>query len=417
MSLSKKSMIALSFTIGAFIFVTTAVADTMIGSDYDRFKGSLQHTTTQMEKGLDNYTVEALFTLKENNKTLYQSTTTSRNDMVKQALEEITLTQGLDGKTTPSYSYRDNKVAIVKYGDNDKYEAQETDKNVTRGELFNFTNTVEQDSATQIVNIIDSVVGNLNDDVQVEEKPDGGKVYSGTWSRDQVPVLVDAFSLIRFKAAIEMMGLESGASVIESDLFIKKVTGTAVENKAGLLENVTGNVIVSGKDKDGKQQDLTLDVVVKLTDIGNTKFTMPVLTDTNVEWRKPEYAFINKSHYVGKYKNDIVVDKKGKIGERTLEITSMEMDKVAGKYYETVKPGYEAHYPEEKYNFIFEFNPKETGSFFTYTNAKGMQESGQMGADDETMYLNLNIEIFDKSSFKQNPPANYNGEFKRVLEQ
>jgi hypothetical protein len=44
---------------------------------------------------------------------------------------------------------------------------------------------------------------------------------------------------------------------MESDVYVKKVSGTAVENKAGVLENVTGDVILSGKDKKGVEHDLT----------------------------------------------------------------------------------------------------------------------------------------------------------------
>ena len=117
---------------------------------------------------------------------------------------------------------------------------------------------------------------------------------------------------------------------MESDIFVKKVSGTAVENQAGLLENVTGDVILSGKDKNGVQHDLTLNVVFKLSDIGTTKITKPDLTGANVEKVSHSGGFTSK--YVGTYKNNIVIEKDGefvKIGERILEITSVENGKVS----------------------------------------------------------------------------------------
>ena len=75
MKLSKKTMTVLSFTIGACVFVSTAFADMVLGSGYDRLKSSAKTTAAQMEKGLNNYTIEALFTLKDNDQTLLQAST------------------------------------------------------------------------------------------------------------------------------------------------------------------------------------------------------------------------------------------------------------------------------------------------------------------------------------------------------
>ena len=69
---------------------------------------------------------------------------------------------------------------------------------------------------------------------------------------------------------------------------MKKVVGSSVENKAGYLENVTGDITLSGKDKNGVQHDLNLNVILKLSEIGNTKIAMPDLTGAKVE--KVSYA-------------------------------------------------------------------------------------------------------------------------------
>ncbi|UHA75156.1 hypothetical protein [Paenibacillus sp. 481] len=402
--------------VGACIYGVTAFADSTIGSGYDRFKGSLLHTTAQLEKDLDNYTIKAVMTLKENDKTLYQSTTTSKNDIVKQAVEEFETVQDSNGEVVYYHMYRDKEHMMSKSSLKKEYSVAETDKNVTHGEKFNFTSTVESRDAAKIVSVVDSVVGHMKDDIQVGEQSDNGKVYAVNWSEGQTPVMVNPlFPAYNIKQTIDFMGGASpGVPEIESDLYIKKFTGKAVENKSGLLEDVTGDVVVSGKDKNGKQHDLTLSVVVKLSDIGDTKLVKPDVVDENVKWHN-SYVYMNKDNYVGKYKNDIIVDNKGKIGERTIEITSMSPDKVAGRYYETVNSGFEADLPSE-YNFSFDFNPKETGYFFAYINSKGRQEYGQIVPHEGEMLLNLNIEIADKSSFFQNPPPHFNGQFTRVIE-
>ena len=79
MKLSKKSMTVLSFTIGACLFVSTAFADTLLGSGYDRLKDSAKNTAALMEKDLNNYTVEALYSLKDNDQTLLQASIVQEN--------------------------------------------------------------------------------------------------------------------------------------------------------------------------------------------------------------------------------------------------------------------------------------------------------------------------------------------------
>ncbi|WP_141335514.1 hypothetical protein [Paenibacillus sp. tmac-D7] len=424
MKLSKKSISVLSFTIGACVFVSTAFADMALGSGYDRLKNSVKNTSAQMEKGLNNYTVEALFTLKDNDQTFLQASTFNKIDNEKQASENSTKTQYSNGETTTNYSYSDQKLSIWKSGTDDKYYVTEYPDDIDRGSGNRFDSPFNEKGAPEVEKIVDALVGNLKDYVQVEERPEGGRVYSGSLSEAQVPAVVNAVSSFGIKQMISdqrRMDRNSKLPEIDSDIFVKKVSGTAVENKAGLLENLTGDVILSGKDKSGVQHDLSLNVVLKLSDIGNTKITKPDLTGANVEKVSQSGGFSSK--YAGKYKNNIIIEKDGKfvkIGERILEITSVENNKVTGKYYETVKPGFEAEYPD-KYNFTFEYNPSNSKpmSFFTYTNAKGEQENGQLHPSGSgKIYLDLNIEILDNNSYRSNTShQHFDGEFSRVFEE
>lgn len=422
MKVSKKTITVLSFTIGACVFVSTAFADMLIGSGYDLLKSSAKNTAAQMEKGLNNYTVEALFTMKDNGQTLLQATTSNKIDTEKQASENSTVTQNSNGETTTNYSYADPKLSIWKSGTDDKYYVTEFTEDMDTGKGNRFENPFNEKGAPEVEKIVDAMVGNLKDYVQVEERAEGGRVYSGSLSEAQVPALVNAVSSFGIKQMIsDQSRAERNAKLpeIESDIFVKKVWSTAVENKAGLLENLTGDVILSGKDKNGVQHDISLNVVLKLSDIGQTKITIPDLTGANVEKVSQSGGFSSK--HAGTYKNNIVIEKDGKfvkIGERVLEITTVESDKIAGKYYETVGPGFEAEYPD-KYNFTFEYSPnKSTGmSFFTYTNGKGEQENGQLHSSGSgKIYLDLNIEILDDSSYRSNNNRYFDGEFNRVFE-
>jgi hypothetical protein len=413
MKLSKKSLTVLSFTIGACLFVTTAFADTLLGSGYDRLKDSTKKTASLMEKDMKNYTIESLLTLKDNNQVLIQSSTTTKMDTDNQMSEDNKMTKSANGDTTSYYTYEDAKRSVNKNGTDGTYYVMEYPAKLTRKAPATFDNPFKENGAQEIEKIVDAVVGGLKDYVQVEEGPEGGKVYSGSLSETQVPAILNAVTSFGVK---RMLNDDSDLPQIESDIFVKKVVGSAVENKAGYLENVTGDITLSGKDKNGVQHDLNVNVVAKLSDVGNTKVTLPDLTGAKIE--KVNYANGFSSKYVGKYGNDIITEKDGKfikIGERILEITSVDNDKVIGKYSETVNPGFESLYPD-KDAFEFEYVPSES-STFTYKDAKGEEKHGSIHqGGNGKVYFEMNIEILKQDSYKSTAKPFYDGEFNRIFE-
>ncbi|MDD9270838.1 hypothetical protein ACFPES_27645 [Paenibacillus sp. GCM10023248] len=412
MKLSKKGITVLSFTIGACLFVSTAFADTLLGSGYDRLKGSAKTTAAMMEKGLNNYTVEALYSLKDNGQVLMQASETQKMDTVNQLTETNRVTT-TDGITTTNYSYADAKLTVRKNGTDDKYYVSEHPANIKQRGPADFDNPFNEKGAPEIEKIVDAVVGNLKDYVQVEEGANGSKVYSGSLSEAQVPAIANAVSSFGFK---QMLNDGQSLPRIENDIFVKKVVGSALENNAGYLENVTGDIILSGKDANGVQHDLTLNVVMKLSDVGNTKIVTPDLTGANVE--KVSYSSGFSSKYVGTYKNNIIMEKDGKfvkIGERTIEITNVDGDKVTGKFTETVKPGYEKEYPDKDV-FNFEYN-LAASSTFTYTDAKGEQKNGMIHPNGSgKIYFDMNLEVSNKDTYRSDSKPFYDGQFDRVFE-
>jgi hypothetical protein len=421
MKLSKKKMTILSFAIGTCVFVSTAFADMMLGSGYDQLKSSAKTTAAQMGQGLPNYTIEALITLKDNDQTLLQASTNNKMDMEKQISESTTITQYSGGESSSSYSYSDQKLNIWKNGVDNKYYVTEFPDDMEREHRDMFTNPFQEDGAPEIEKIVDAVVGNLKDYMQAEERPEGGRIYTGSLSETQVPGIINAASSFGLKQMIrDQNRMENHLKLAEmdSDIYVKKVSGTAIENQAGFLENVTGDVILSGKDKNGVQHEMTLNVVFKLTDIGTTKITTPDLAGKDVE--KVSHFGGLTSKFVGTYKNNIVIEKDGKfmkIGERVIEITSVESGKVTGTYSETVKPGFEADYPDV-YNFDFEYEQTDYNPRFTYTNPQGEQEKGAIHTSNPgKLYLELQIEEIDSNSWRSNSRPNFDQQFNRVFEE
>ncbi|RTE06663.1 hypothetical protein [Paenibacillus whitsoniae] len=413
MKLSKKGLTVLSFTVGACLFVSTAFADSLLGSGYDRLKDSAKKTASMMEGGLGNYTVESLFTLKDNDKILEQSSATQKFDTSGKRKENITVSTGRDGKTSTNYSYEDSTISAWKNSVENKYYVTEYPSDFGRRTPGEFKNPFNENGASEVEKIVDAVVGNLKDYVQVEEGANGSKVYAGSLSEAQVPALANAVASFGFKRSLHD---DSDLAVVQSDIFVKKVVGSAVENKAGYLENVTGDITLSGKDKNGVQHELTLNVVAKLSNVGSTTVVKPDLTGAEVQ--KANYNGLS-SKYVGTYKNNIIMEKDGKfvkIGERTLQITNIDGDKVKGTFAETVLPGFEKDYPD-KDQFSFEYTLSQMNQAFTYTNAKGETKNGMIHPSGTgKVYVELNLEMKGNNSYRSEMKPFYDNEFNRAFE-
>ncbi|MFC5451245.1 hypothetical protein [Paenibacillus aestuarii] len=414
MKIGKKGLTVLSFTVGACLFVSTAFADSLLGSGYDLLKGSAKSTAAMMEKGLDNYTVETLYTLKDNDKILLQSSETKKFDTINKMSESNDVSTATDGKTSSHYTYEDVNISAWKNSGDNKFYVTDYPKDMKRRAPGEFNNPFNENNAPEVEKIVDAVVGNLKDYVQVEEGANGSKMYAGSLSEAQVPALANAIASFGFKRSLSH---ESEMPAINSDIYVKKVVGSAVENKAGYLENVTGDITLSGKDKNGVQHDLALNIVFKLTGVGATKVVKPDLAGADVE--KVSYSNGLSSKYVGTFKNNIVMEKDGKfvkIGERTLQITNVNGDKVAGTYTETVYPGFESDYPDID-AFTFEYDQTASNQAFTYQNAKGEQKSGMLHPNGNgNVYLELNLEITSNNSYKSTAKPYFDGQFDRVFE-
>jgi hypothetical protein len=427
MKISKKASTILAFSIGACVFVSTALADMALGSGYDQLKASAKRTSQQLEQGLNNYTLDLDFSLTDNGQTLLHSTSIQKIDNTNQMNENTSTDLNAYGETTNHYSYSDAERNIWKSNSEDKYYVTNYPSDMTREARKAYRDPFKEKGAAEMEKIVDAVVGNLKDYVQAVDRPEGGKAFSGSLSAAQVPALINAVSSFGVKQMIgdqSRMDRKSQLPDIDSDIFVKKVTGSANENGSGLLENVTGTAVLSGKEKNGTEHDITLTVTAKLTGIGTTTVTPPDLTGAKVEETAANgYPGFSKM-YEGTYKNNIIVVKDGKfvkIGERVLEITQVENNKVSGRYSETVKPGFEADYPDKE-SFTFEMTEQADAgkmspmSLFSYTNSHGEQTNGQlnMGGNGK-VYLNLGIQVTGNNSYRSNANPNFDGEFLRVF--
>jgi hypothetical protein len=414
---NKKLIMALSFTLGAALLVSTAFADITSMSGYEQLKQSIKYTSKSCNKDLKSFTNQYSVTIKDNDKVLLTATKTCKYDNIANSLSQSTVEENCTGSKEIRESYSDQKCAIWYNSWNDSYQIYEY---AEERKYSQFEDIFEDDKMKDIEKIIDAGIGNLKDYVIVNENPDGSKEFSGSLDDAQIPSLINAVSSFAVKHYMPSLSIDLGDSFpkIKGDIFIKNVTGKATVNKEGILERIFGSGIISAKDDKGTTHDLTLEILVRFYDINSTVVSKPNLTGKKVE-RQFEISPNNNivpQKYIGKYQQDIVLEKDNsfvKIGERTVVISNIDEKYVSGQYSETYKAAY-TEYAKDKLDFNFDARidgPNHASVELPNTN--GVRKEVNIG------FYNSNGEIsFDIASLLNNEirPLLDNSTFRRVFE-
>jgi hypothetical protein len=386
MKIRKKTAMLASFALGTLLFASTALADIVTKSGYDQLKDALKLTAENCSEKFDSFTLDYSFEIKDNGKTLVFTNNVEKYDRSKSAMESITNSEEINRDKVSSYYYSDKTTFINNYSESDPtwYVTEYIKERKPQG-LFN--NPFKENESEDIEKIADALVGSLKDYVVVTENPDGSKLLSGSLTEMQIPPLVNAVASFATKQEFNVQRYpENPMPRLTQDIFVKEAKGTALLNKDSVIENILGTAVLSGKDEQGQIHNLTIEVLGKLTDINSTTVSKPDLTGkkvvkqtANSENFGPEIS--NPQKYIGKFKNDILIEKEGKfvkIGERCLEITYMDNKTVIGKYYEEYKQEFE-EYAYNKFNFSFEgcFDDKNRHEAkYEYTNQFGAKKYG-----------------------------------------
>lgn len=364
MKLKKKTAMILSFALGSLIFATTALADIASKDAYDQLKDSLKFTAESCSDTLDSYNMDFSFIIKDNGKILTSDDQMSKVDNTKKAQENLSSRESIVSGKSIYHSYSDPTTMINQNNSDSTYyvtEYIEPRKNVP------FENPFKDERAEDIEKIADAVVGSLKEQVIVKENPDGTKDFNGILSEVQIPTLVNAVASYTLKQDINRPNQEM--PLLTQDIFVKEVQGTARINSEGLLENILGTATIVGIDEKGNNHEVSIEILLKLSDVNSTVVTKPDLTGQKVnknvitrEQNGPQ-PISNPEKFMGKFNNDIVIEegsKYVKIGERFIEITEIDSNHVVGRYYEEYKPGFEDKAAnQENFSFDASFNNGE----------------------------------------------------------
>ena len=417
MRFSKKTATICAFVLGVTILAGSAFADTMLGSGFHSLKNSIKTTMTKLTSDVDNFSVNIIVSAKIDGKVFSESNNNVKYDITNKA-EETSERIVKKGEITEYYWYRDDNQSIYKNFKDDSYNVIEKPKYNNDNRKI-IENPLENEQAKDAEKILDAFVGSLQDVIQVEESG-GKKMYTGNLSETQIPPLVNALSSFVFKYNIldERNANRLDVPYPKSNIYLINASGKAIENKEGIIESGIFTASISAQDSEGIEHIYSLDFSIDIKDINKTVVKAPNLDGQKVTYSKEGFEFDSK--FIGKYKNDIVVTEDNsfaKVGERFIEIISVEDGNVKGKYYEVYNEGHDA---DNVRSFDFYSNYDESASFtiIHYTNHKGENKTGiihRTGSQNIRVLFNAIIEE-DKSGYSSNNEDEFDSTFVRIFE-
>ena len=416
MKVKKKPAMVLSFALGSILFASTAFAEVNSKDGYVQMKDALKYTAESFTGKLLNYTVDTSMIMKDNGNIISSNDSLIKYDAAKGANENKS-TNINEGKTRTGYSYVDKNVSISFNDEQNVYYVNNIEGQIYRG---NFTNPFKEKQAGDMEKISDALVGNLKDSVVVTQNADGTKQILGTISEMQIPAIANALVSYGFKSRFgtpymnASIGVEGTMPKIADDIYVKEVKGSMTLDKDGLIQSVMGTGLLSGKDDKGKEHSFTFELLVKISDVNKTLVNKPDLTGKKVQTSvQKDYNKISKPEmHLGSYKNDIIIEKDRKfqkIGERIVDIISLDDKNVAGRYHEEYVKGNEEYSLKVK-DFKFEAKfEQQTNANFNTTDSLGNKIKGNMWINPNSADIGFNI------NEAQNPNILNNGQYNRVF--
>lgn len=418
MSIGKRSTAFVAIAMGAVILTTSAFADFMLGSGYHSLKSAAKITMAKLSDEVDSFSADASVTIKVDDEVYIEHSASSKWDITNNAKETNSVNIE-NGKREEYYYYSDNEKSISKSFESDTYHVCKRSDN-SKEEYKVFENPFDEEEFADAEKILDAFVGSLQDAIEVEESGDK-KMYIGNLSDVQIPALVNAVTSYGLKYAIldERNTKELKIPRPKENIYVKEVSGKAIENSDGIIENLIGFATITGTDEKGIEHIYSIEFYMEIKDINCTTVVAPDLTGQNVDYSTNNGGFSFDEKYVGVYKNNIVKiegDTFVKQGERILEITSIDENVITGRYYEEYKDGYT---PDEALAFEFsaELSYKYGMASFAYTENGEEKTCAIYQTGKQNLEMVHDIILHEDGGWSsQNYSDDFDGNFVRVFE-
>ena len=271
--MNKKIMtMATSLAVGGSLLFATGFANASQISGYDAYKGAIKDT-----KNLKNETADIKVSVLDNGNNLVNLSSNVKLDLKSNSMSSvITVTKGTTSQTTNSY--RQDGKSINKNSSSDEYLVR-----TNNSKDFNKMDKVQNPTVEKSMEVVvDTLVGNMKDSVTTTSNTDGTKNIAINLSENEVTPLVDALTQMAFirttnteninenNSKNELGGLKNVLPQLQSDIKIQSVSSTGTISKDDITTNQTAKIVVAGKDAQGTQHEMSINIDLNLSNVNST---------------------------------------------------------------------------------------------------------------------------------------------------
>lgn len=268
--MNKKSIAMLtSLAIGGTLILGTAFANASQLSGYEAYKGAIKDT-----KNLKNETAVLTVSVSDNGKNLIDLSENFKQNLNTGNMSSVTTLKS--GNNTQTFStYRQDGKNISKASNSNEYTVVEKkNKNFQKN-----GKTENPEIAKSMEVVVDTLVGSMKDKVAASDSGNGTKKVTINLGSNDITPLFNALTSMAIIRNNDMQqennkaDLESLKNVLpqlQNDIKIESIDSTADVNKDNVIADQVANIVISGKDAQGKEHKITIKANLNLSNINST---------------------------------------------------------------------------------------------------------------------------------------------------
>jgi hypothetical protein len=280
----KKGFVILGVVgISSLVMVTSGFAAMSSSTGYSVYKDAIKATSS-----LDSVALSGGISLKDNGVSLLNVTGSVKADLANET-GSGSATIDNNGKQQTVEVYRQNNQTITKSSASDVYYQEQEHANKNENDK-----PESKQIPQEVENIIDSLVGNLQNSVTLDNKTDGTKAITLSLSNAQLPPVVNAVGSLLIKNALdekeankqnELTGIDIKPALpaLTQNIKIDQIDIKADINAANFIQHQEASITISGNDAAGAAHQVVLQLNADLTGFNTTTPDTIDLTGKNVQ--------------------------------------------------------------------------------------------------------------------------------------
>lgn len=285
----KLATIGVSIALGGIMLLSASYGAFADSSGYNSYKSALKNTLAAK-----SVTPKVEISVQDNGSQLMNIASTMKiNREDRTSSRGTAITAG--GQQYSTESYRQSGQAVIKNSDSDIYKVMQSGPKSRHDDQGLKENDLNSGFASDVENVIDALVGNIQNYITQQNNPDGTKDVALHLSGSQIPPVANAAASLLVKNAEREnrhggeipSGLESkiqqNVPRLVSDIMVTSGDVTANISQDNLIQNQTAHITISGKDASGNSHELVISANIDLSGFNSTIPDTIDLTGKNVQ--------------------------------------------------------------------------------------------------------------------------------------